>query len=127
MGIWLSVIAGGAIGSLSRFLVASQVGHWLPNTRFPLGTFAVNVIGCLIAGALVEVFAFTWSPSPEARALLVTGFLGGFTTFSAFSIDVFYLIEKGDVLLAIGYVLASILVSFAAFFAAQSLFRLILS
>ena len=127
MNIWLSVLAGGALGSLGRYLFATQIGQWLPDLRFPIGTLAVNVIGCAIAGALVEVFAQVWVPSSEARAFLVVGVLGGFTTFSAFSIDTFFLIERGAVLLAAAYIVGSVLISLVAFFAAQALLRLILT
>jgi CrcB protein len=127
MNIWLLVMGGGALGSLARYLVATQVADWLPNLRFPLGTLAVNVVGCAIAGALVEIFADLWVPSVEARAFLIVGVLGGFTTFSAFSIDTFFLIERGSYLLACAYIAGSVVISLIAFFAAQALVRLILT
>jgi CrcB protein len=127
MNIWLLVMAGGALGSLGRYLVATQVSDWLPNLRFPIGTLAVNVIGCAVAGALIEIFADLWVPSTEARAFLIVGVLGGFTTFSAFSIDTFFLIERGSYLLAGAYIVGSVVISLLAFFAAQALVRLILT
>ena len=127
MNIWLLVMAGGALGSLGRYLVATQVSDWLPNLRFPMGTLAVNAIGCAVAGVLIEIFADLWVPSTEARAFLIVGVLGGFTTFSAFSIETFFLIERGSYLLAGAYIAGSVVISLLAFFGAQALFRLILT
>ena len=113
-GMIVAVAVGGAIGAAGRYLVATQVGHWL-GTGFPWGTFAVNVLGCAIMGGLVELMALSWSPSPEIRALLTVGVLGGFTTFSAFSLDAMLLIERQQWALALAYVLGSVLVSLAGF------------
>ena len=87
------VALGGAFGSVARYLV----GVWTlrrfgPN--FPWGTLTVNIVGCFAIGLLSEVIARRLNASPEMRLLLVTGFLGGFTTFSAFSLDVISLFER---------------------------------
>ncbi|MEX0808209.1 MAG: fluoride efflux transporter CrcB [Dongiaceae bacterium] len=121
-----AVAAGGAIGAVARYMLATQIGQWL-GTGFPWGTFAVNVIGCTIMGVLTELFALAWSPSPEIRALLTIGVLGGFTTFSAFSLDAVLLMERNDWLPAIGYVAGSVLLSLVGFFAGMRLLRLVIA
>jgi CrcB protein len=126
MNTILAVAAGGAVGSVARYLLSSRVGHWL-GTGFPWGTLAVNIIGCAIYGALIEVFARVWSPGATVRALLTVGFLGGFTTFSAFSVEVFALYERGAVLEAGLYVVASVVLSILGVFAGLHLFRALLS
>ena len=85
----LLVAVGGAVGSVLRYWMSGLVQRTVPATGewsvFPAGTLAVNVVGCLIAGALAEIGERRGALSPEARSLLMVGFLGGFTTFSAFA------------------------------------------
>lgn len=122
----LAVAAGGAAGSVARYLLMGRVAQWL-GTGFPWGTLAVNVIGCAVYGVLIELFARVWLVGGETRALLFVGFLGGFTTFSAFSFDVFMLYERGALAAAIGYVLVSVVGSILALFAAVFVLRAALS
>jgi len=122
----LAVAAGGAVGSVARYLLSARIGHWL-GTGFPWGTLAVNIVGCTIYGALVEIFARVWSVGGTGRALLTVGFLGGFTTFSAFSFEVFALYERGQVVEALAYVVASVVLSILGVFAGLHLFRVVLS
>lgn len=123
-GIILSVAAGGATGAVARYLLASQIGSWT-GPGFPWGTFVVNVLGCAIMGLLTETFALAWSPSPEMRAFLTVGILGGFTTFSAFSLDAVLLMERNDWLPALLYVVGSVVLSLLAFFAVMRLVRVL--
>ncbi|MCC6467215.1 MAG: fluoride efflux transporter CrcB [Alphaproteobacteria bacterium] len=122
----LAVAAGGAVGSVARYLLMGRVALWL-GTAFPWGTLAVNVIGCAIYGMLVEVFARKWSAGGEVQALLFVGFLGGFTTFSAFSFDVYVLYERGAVAEAAIYVIASVALSVLGLFAGLHLLRSLLA
>lgn len=122
-----SVMLGGAVGTLGRFVLMGILGQWVSGTLLPVATLTVNVLGCFTMGALMEIMALSWSPSPELRAFLIVGVLGGFTTFSAFSLDTFFLMDRGATLGAAAYVGASVFLSLAAFFAGQSLFRLILA
>ena len=115
-GVIGAVALGGALGSVGRFVVASAVGHAV-GTAFPWGTLAVNVIGGFVIGALAEIFALRWSVTPELRALLVTGVLGGFTTFSAFSLEIVAMIERGAWAPATAYIVASVALSLLACFA----------
>ena len=126
MKILLAVAVGGAIGAVGRYLVISQVGHWL-GTGFPYGVLTVNVVGSFILGALVETLALAWSPAPELRALMVVGVLGAFTTFSTFSLDVILLLERHQTLATFVYVLASVCLSVGGLFAGLRLMRLVLA
>lgn len=109
----LAVAAGGAIGAAARFLVSSHVVRWL-GSGFPWGTLAVNVLGAAIMGLLVGVFARVWPLGDPWRAFLTTGILGGFTTFSAFSLEGALMIERGQYGLATLYAVASVLLCLAA-------------
>ncbi len=121
----ISVAAGGAIGATARYVLMSGIGHWFGH-GFPIGTFVVNVFGSFALGALIEISALVWSPSPEVRALLVVGVLGSFTTFSTFSMDIYYLYERGLYLPAFGYVLTSVIGSILAFIVGMGLLRQVL-
>jgi len=108
MNIILSIAAGGALGAVARYLVMVQAGH-LFGLNFPFGTIIVNILGSFMLGALAEVSAIVWSIGGELRAMLVVGFLGSFTTFSAFSLDTLTLLERGQTGLALGYASVSVL------------------
>ena len=117
---------GGAIGAIARFMTMSVIGHYFHGT-FPWGTFAVNIIGSFVLGALIEVTALQWSPSPEIRAMIVVGLLGAFTTFSTFSMDAYYLIDRGAITEGALYIMGSVLLCIMGFWAGMSLFRSVLS
>ncbi|MGY8993973.1 MAG: fluoride efflux transporter CrcB [Rhodospirillales bacterium] len=125
MNMVIAIACGGAFGAVSRYLVMMQVGQH--GAEFPYGTLTVNVLGSTILGIFIEVSALSWSPSPEIRALLVVGVLGAFTTFSTFSLDVVYLVQKGAVVHAGLYVAASIIISIGALYASMRLIRLFLA
>ena len=122
MQMILSIAAGGAIGSVLRH-VAGKGLLALMGGSFPYGTLFVNVAGSFIMGALVSVFAHSFTPSPELRAFLTVGLLGGFTTFSSFSLDVVTLYERGEILSAFVYVGLSLALSLAGIFAGLFLMR----
>lgn len=107
---------GGAAGSVARYLVILAVGQWL-GTRFPFGTLIVNAAGCFTMGVLAELAALVWSPSPELRALVMVGVLGGFTTFSSFALDIGVLVERNAVGAALLYGTASVALAILGFFA----------
>jgi len=113
----LAVALGGALGSVGRYLVVHQATErW--GMAFPWGTLAVNVIGGFVIGTIAELSALVWSIAPELRAFLITGILGGFTTFSAFSLEVTSMMERGDWMAAAAYVVASVVLSVGAVFVA---------
>ena len=122
MTLILSIAAGGAIGAVLRFWVAGGVMR-LADGDFPLGTMSVNVLGSLVMGLLVGLFALKMEASQELRAFLTTGLLGGFTTFSAYSADVALLVERGDLVGAAGYAIGSVILSLIAIFAGLALVR----
>ena len=126
MRIVAAVALGGALGAVGRYLVAGLAGAWL-GAAFPLGTLAANVAGSFLMGVLIEATALAWSPSPALRAMLAVGLLGGFTTFSAFSLDAVALFQRGLPGQAALYVVASVTLSLAGLFAGMLLLRRILT
>ena len=124
MKIILAIAAGGAFGAVARHFVSSQITHWL-GSGFPWGILIVNVAGSFAMGVLVEASALVWSPSPELRAFLTVGLLGAFTTFSTFSLEVVLLYERGQMLLAAGYVASSVVLAVGGLFAGLALVRAI--
>ena len=121
----LLVAAGGAIGSVARYLTG-QLTTRAFGPNFPWGTLAVNVLGSLAIGIFAELIARRFNAPQEWRLLIITGFLGGFTTFSAFSLDAAVMVERGDLLPAIAYVASTMLVSLFAVFAGLALTRALL-
>jgi CrcB protein len=93
---------------------------------FPWGTFVVNVAGCFLMGVAATVFAQRAQMAPEWRALVATGFLGGLTTFSAFSLDFAQLLDEGFVARAAIYFAATLLLSFLGFYLGAGLTKLLL-
>jgi len=99
----------------------------LVGTGFPTGTLVVNALGCLLMGLIAGTFAFRGHLPQEMRLFLTTGILGGFTTFSTFSLDAALLWERGETGLAALYVGASLLLSLAGVAAGLALTRTVLS
>ena len=126
MKLVIAIAAGGAVGAVARHFFAAKVMS-LAGAGFPWGILCVNVLGSFAMGCLVEAMAIAWSPGPAVRAFLVVGFLGAFTTFSAFSMDVALLYERGQLLAAGLYVSASVALSVGALFLGLYLVRLALA
>nr|WP_294846787.1 fluoride efflux transporter CrcB [uncultured Sphingomonas sp.] len=118
----VAVFLGGGLGAVLRWLVG-RASMAMFGTAFPWGTMAVNIIGSFLIGLSVGAFS-AFGTGQTMRLFLVTGFLGGFTTFSAFSLDALTLWERGQHGLAAAYVLASVLVSLAAIAAGMLVSRL---
>ncbi|MBM3926922.1 MAG: fluoride efflux transporter CrcB [Sphingomonadales bacterium] len=121
MGNLFIVMAGGAVGAGARHLF----GRWTLASfgpDYPYGTLGVNLIGGLLMGLLVGLLA-SRGGSEQARLLLGVGVLGGFTTFSAFSLDVALMIQRDALALAGGYVLMSVVGSIAALFGGLAIAR----
>ena len=115
---WLAVAAGGAIGSLARFWLAAAITA-LTGPRFPWGTLLINVVGSGIIGlvAAVALPPARVAMHPDVRVFLMVGICGGFTTFSAFSLQTLELVQSGDVWPAAGYIAGSIVFCLAAVWA----------
>ena len=118
----LLVAAGGAFGASARHLVGVASLRAF-GSGFPYGTLIVNVVGCLLMGVFIGLLSARFQSSEALRLFVATGFLGGFTTFSAFSSDFTVLWDRGESALAIGYVAVSVLVSLGAFAAGLWLVR----
>jgi fluoride exporter len=108
------VALGGAFGSVARYKLSGYVLHHTIDWRFPAGTFAVNVIGCLVAGLLAGLAEQREMLTPETRLLVFTGVLGGFTTFSAFGMETMFLLRRGELLIAGANVALSVAAGLAA-------------
>lgn len=118
----LLVAIGGATGSVARYLTGLAMTRLL-GPAFPWGTITVNIVGSFAIGLLTELVARKLAAPMEMRLLLVVGFLGGFTTFSSFSLDTMALVERGAGLTAFAYVAASVTLSLAAAFGGLALGR----
>lgn len=122
---WLWVALGGAIGASLRY--GAGVFLLKPTNLFPWSTWWINIVGCLLAGIF---FAYSQKfpiLQNEARLFLMVGILGGFTTFSSFGLETFHLLKQGQVMLAVAYVLSSVVLGVVllavGFYSVQALLR----
>ncbi|WP_331345204.1 fluoride efflux transporter CrcB [Cellvibrio sp. UBA7661] len=117
---WLAIALGGALGSVLRF---AAVGYLTPllGIRFPLGTFIVNIVGSFLIGVAYVLLVEKTTLSAEWRLFFITGVLGGFTTFSAFSLEIFQLWQSGYVLNALIYASSSVIVGLLMAFTGMAL------
>lgn len=115
MNNFLLVFLGGGLGSAARYGVNILSAH-CAGTRYPVGTFTINVVGSLVIGVLAEWFALRSQVPGSARLFLITGILGGFTTFSTFSLETGLLYERGDIAAAAIYAVSSVVVAVTAMF-----------
>ena len=112
---------GGFLGSVLRFVVSGAAHRMTTILTFPIGTFAVNVLGCLAIGFLSGLAESREVISPQSRLFLMIGLLGGFTTFSTFGYETFALARDGERLYALANVLASVTVGLGAVWLGQIL------
>jgi fluoride exporter len=120
----LAVALGGAIGSVARYLVGIGSGKLL-GFNFPWGTLVINIVGSMLIGVFAGMFAFKWDLPQALRVFLTVGICGGFTTFSTFSLDTYYLIERGELAAAGFYVVSSVIFSILGLVAALHLIRVL--
>lgn len=118
--------AGGALGAGSRHLINIGCARLL-GSGFPWGTLVVNVVGSFAMAAMIEAFALKFGGSLELRTFLATGVLGGFTTFSAYSLDFALLVERKEHILAALYLGGTVVLAILAFYAGLVLVRAILT
>lgn len=126
MNTFLAIGIGGGLGAVARHLLNTAMAQWFGAT-FPYGIMLINVLGSVLMGVLIGLFAFRFDASQTVRLFLTTGVLGGFTTFSTFSLDSAVLIERGAYGLAMLYIAGSVLLSIAGLMAAMTGMRLWLS
>ncbi|AJI72429.1 CrcB family protein [Francisella tularensis subsp. novicida GA99-3548] len=117
MGLLLLLVGiGGGFGAMARFALIQATADI--SKQIPLGVLICNVLGSLLIGILaaflIKTSLFNEDVSAYTRSLLVTGFLGGFTTFSSFSLDILNLLQRGEIFIAIGYIMVSVLASLIA-------------
>lgn len=110
---WLFIAIGGALGAMSRYAIVTYIAPVSPS-HFPWGTLIANVIGCILIGVLAVIIVEKQLLGPQWRLLLITGFLGALTTFSAFSLEAIQLWQFGTPLYALYYVAASLTLCIAA-------------
>ena len=116
MNIALAIFVGAGLGGLLRHALNTAITNVL-GSHFPYGILIVNILGSLAMGVFVGWMAFRGETMPaELRPFIATGLLGGFTTFSAFSLDTALLIERGETLLAAAYVTGSVALSIVGLF-----------
>ena len=120
------VALGGAVGASLRYAISLATVQIIGG-QFPWGTILVNVAGSICLGVVTAILADSWALSAEFRLFLVVGVLGGFTTFSAFSMDILILVERSQLDLAILYLLGTLILSLGGLFAGLRLARVIFS
>jgi fluoride exporter len=119
---YVLVFVGGGLGASLRHLINLTCAKCI-GTSFPWGTFIINITGSTVMGLIAGYLAFKGQASQPWRLFIMTGILGGYTTFSAFSLDAATLYERGALGLAAAYVLGSVLLSIAGLFAGLALVR----
>ena len=119
---YLLVFFGGGLGAALRHAVNVACTRGF-GTAFPYGTFIINITGSIVMGLIAGYLAFKGEASQPWRLFVMTGILGGYTTFSAFSLDTALLYERGEIGLALFYVLGSVVLSIAGVFAGLALVR----
>jgi CrcB protein len=117
---WLAIALGGALGSVLRF---AAVGYLTPllNYRFPLGTFVVNILGSFLIGVAYVLLVEKATLPAELRLFFITGILGGFTTFSAFSLEILQLWQEGHIFNALVYASSSVILGLMMAFIGMAL------
>lgn len=121
---WFAVAIGGALGSMARYALSAWIFD-VSSHKFPYATLTVNVIGSFVMGILFVIIVEKAALPAEMRSLLMIGFLGAFTTFSAFSLDALGLWQNGHVFLSLVYMLATVVLCLVAISTAIWLTRLL--
>ncbi len=118
MSRYLIVMLGAALGGLARYVMGAAILQRFtarfPENAFPLGTLVVNVTGCFAIGVLMTLFVDRGDPNPNLRLLLVTGVLGGYTTFSAFGWESFEAIQKEQIWIGLSNMVLSVVLGYIA-------------
>ena len=118
----LLIAAAGSLGALLRYFLGAGIHHFAGHD-FPWGTFIVNIMGCFLFGAALAMLDNGWFLSPETRVIVLTGFLGSFTTFSTYIFESGQMMREAQWLFAAGNLSLQILIGLAAIFAGQAIMR----
>lgn len=100
---------GGFLGSIARYSLGNYITRYFDETSFPVGTFAVNILGCFIIGFVGGLIEYRDLFSPEIRLMLLAGVLGGFTTFSSFGNESLFLFQQGELRTVLLYIGTSVI------------------
>ena len=119
---FLLVFVGAGLGGVLRHIMNMLSLRWF-GPGFPAGTFLINISGSIVMGLVVGYLATRDMPSVELRLFVATGILGGYTTFSTFSLDTISLWQRGEFAAAAAYVIGSLVLSFAGLWLGMALFR----
>lgn len=122
MNVILAIAGGGALGALGRHYFGLAALK-LFGASFPYGTLGVNILGSFLMGIIIVALSHSLEISNEVKAFLTVGFLGSFTTFSTFSLDVVTLWERGETYSALGYVILSVVLSILSLFIGMAIMR----
>ncbi len=122
MALTLWIALGGALGATLRHFMNIWIAR-MSGSDFPWHTMLINISGSFVMGLLISLMALRWNVGNDLRAFLTTGILGGYTTFSAFSLDFTVLVERKAYALAGAYALGSVVVSLVAIFLGMALAR----
>ena len=129
MNRYLMVLIGAAVGGLARYVIGSAVLQRFtarfPENVFPMGTLVVNVTGCFLIGILMTLFVNRGDPNPGLRLLLVTGVLGGYTTFSSFAWESFEAIDKEQIWIGLANIVLSVVLGYLAVWCGSWLVRVL--
>jgi fluoride exporter len=117
---WLAIAAGGGLGAMARFAAVAYLTPML-GYKFPLGTFVVNILGSLLIGAAYVILVEKTTLPAEWRLFFITGVLGGFTTFSAFSLELLQLGQEGHLFMVLAYAAGSVVIGLLMAFAGMQL------
>lgn len=119
------VFLGAGLGGVARHMVNMLMSRVVAHSGFPYGTLSVNILGSLLMGLCVSYFLLRSGTSLGWRLFLTTGIMGGFTTFSAFSLETVLMLQRGDLMIAALYISASVVFGIAALFAGLYLARIL--
>ena len=110
MKLIFAIAIGGALGAVGRYVVSVLMLQWI-SSNIPLGTLLVYVVGSFVLGLVYECGTLVWQSSNEFKAFLIVGILGGFTTFSTFSLEIVVLFQKGEIGAGVLYAVGSLVLA----------------
>ena len=126
LSLTLVIACGGAVGAVLRFLVTNAVSRYVPHQTFPLDTIVVNMLGAVLLAVFLEIITLRWPLPTEMRAFILFGIIGGFTTFSRFTLDIINMMERSEWLKAGGYITLMVFATVLAGYGTMRVMRIFL-